>query len=318
MPRYRRGGFTLPELLIALTMFAVIATAVTRVMRSQQRFLSGAAELSDMRSQLRQAIHVLPAELRPLMPAGGDVYEWSSSTVKFRSITGASVICRLATGELLLPPRVPANGDGRGLTTWLAAPQPGDSVLIHDPGELGDADDIWRAYEVAFIGAASAGNRCDPAGGLEPLHGNSEPAVRLRLVESVALSPTISVGAPIRFFHPVRYALYRSADGKSYLGASDCSAARIPACSVIQPVSGPYGVPEAGMGSGLSLSYEDRSGRVLHPGSDDARDIALIRILVRSASSGRWWGSGRGRRLYDSLSFVVSMRGLPSPHRGDQ
>ena len=313
-----RAGFTLPELLIALTVFAVVAVAVTRVMRAQQRFLTGAAELGDMRSQLRQAIHLLPAELRPLAPNLGDVHEWSSTALKFRAITGASLLCRTGAAELLLPPRLPAIDDDRALTTWLTTPRPGDSVLVHDAGEIGDSDDVWRAYEIASIGSASPDERCDRIGALQAADGSTGAAVRVRLAGSSALSSTIAPGAAIRFFHPVRYALYRSADGKWYLGASDCNAARVPACSVIQPVSGPYGAPEGTGDTGLMLAFEDRWGTALDPGTDDPRRIALIRMVVRAASQGRWWGQGGGRRLHDSLSYAVAMRGLPSRKGSDQ
>ena len=309
-PRAHRRGFTLPELMITLVLFAVIATAATRVLRTQHRFLRGAAELAELRSQLRQAVHVLPSELRSMAPAAGDVYEWSSSAVKLRSTLGVSVACRrLSDSVLVVPPRVNDLGDPRALTTWLVAPQPGDSILVHDEGDLGTFDDAWRAYEIAAVGPASADEDCDAASGLTSGVPASRP-VRLRLASGSGLSRTIRSGAAIRVFRPVRYALYRSGDGRWYLGAADCNAARVPRCSSIQPISGPYGSGVSGAApDGLTLTFEDGSGRRLTPGIDDVGEIALVRVVVRGATHGAWWGQGRGSRVLDSLALDVGVRG---------
>lgn len=309
-----RVGFTLLELLIALTLFAMVAGAATRVLRTQQRFLRGAAELGEMRSQLRQAVHVLPSELRPLSPAGGDVYEWSASAVRLRSLTGASVICRrLSDSVVVLPPRTGDVVGERVLTTWLIAPQPGDSLLIHDEGDIGSADDVWRAYQIAAVGPVPS-DECESTIGLDSASHPSGSAIRVRLSGGSRLTATVSSGAAIRVFHPVRYALYQSSDARWYLGASDCSAARTPPCSTIQPISGPYRARDAtGTASGLSLTFEDRFGESLEPGIDDSRRIALIRMVVRGETVGRWWGAGSNRAVRDSLAFAVATRSQPLP-----
>ena len=302
---------TLPELLIALVLFAVVAGAATRVLRTQQRFLYGTTELGELRSQLRQAVHVLPAELRQIAPAAGDMHEWSSTAVKFRSVTGSSVICRQVSGSVvILPGYASAVDDPRALTRWLVTPQPGDSLLVHDERDLGSADDIWRTYEIADVSAASDEEQCDGSDGL-PLAVVEARAVRLRLANSVPLSGSIRPGAAVRFFRPVRYALYQSGDGKWYLGASDCNSTRVPPCSTIQPVSGPYR-SGGNRAPGLSLVFEDQHGGNLSPGIDDPASVAVVRLIVRGQTSGSWWGRESRSALEDSLEFTVAMRTRPS------
>lgn len=309
--RSGRGGFTLPELVIALVLFAVVATAATRVMRTHQRFLRGAAELGEMRSQLRQAVHVLPSELRWIAPADGDVYEWSTSAVKFRASLGASVVCR-KTSEfvIVVPPRVSDSGDLRGMTTWLVMPQPGDSILVHDEGDMGAFDDTWRAYEIAAVGPADDVEGCEPTSGFDTYVPGASRPVRLGVPNESPLSPSIRTGTAVRIFHPVRYALYRSGDANWYLGAADCNATRVPPCSSIQPISGPYGSRGSGTGlDGLTLTFEDGSGRILTPGIDDSAEIAIVRVAVRAETKGSWWGARRGARILDSLTLHVAVRG---------
>ena len=302
---------TLPELLIALVLFAVVAGAATRVLRTQQRFLHGAAALGELRSQLRQAVHVLPAELRQIAPAAGDIHEWSSTAVRFRSVTGSSVICRQVSGSVvILPGYASAADDPRAFTTWLVTPQPGDSLLVHDEHDLGSADDTWHTYEIAEIGVAAEGEQCNGPNGLQ-LKGLENRAVRLRLAHGASLSGSIRPGAPVRFFRPVRYALYQGGDGKWYLGASDCNATRVPPCSTIQPVSGPYRSRD-GSAPGLSLIFEDQHGGPLSPGIDDPAAVAVVRLMVRGQAAGNWWGRGSHSALQDSLEFTVAMRTRPS------
>lgn len=304
----RRSGFSVVELLVVLVLFAIIAGAATRSLRGQQRFLRGASELAEMRSQLRQAVHLLPAELRSIAPTAGDIHAWSRSAVAFRAMSGSSIICaRLSDFILAIPSR--GEEGAPALTSWLVTPRAGDSVLILDPGRaVGRSDDQWRLHEVDGIAWSQSAAECGPFAA--PSGGG-----HLRVqVSGRPLSATIAAGGAVRFFRPVRYSLYRGGDSRWYLGGSECSAARTPSCSVIQPVSGPYrALAREDAESGLVLSYFDREGRTLDPGRDDPRRVGSIGVIVR-ADAGSWWKkAGHTVPLRDSLAFLVAIRNWHAP-----
>lgn len=236
--------------------------------------------------------------------------------MKIRSSLGASVVCRkLSDSVIVVPPRVSNGGDPRVLTTWLVMPQPGDSILVHDEGDIGAFDDTWRAYEIATVGPAADIEGCEPTTGLDANVPGAGRPVRLRVPSESPLSPTIRSGMAIRLFHPVRYALYRSSDANWYLGAAECNATRRPPCGSIQPISGPYGSRGSDPAlDGLTLTFEDGSGRILTPGIDDPAEIAMVRVAVRGETEGSWWGAQGRARILDSLTLHVAVRGrLTSP-----
>jgi prepilin-type N-terminal cleavage/methylation domain-containing protein len=68
-----RAGFTLPEVLIALTLTAVIGAAVTGVMVNQSRLFDQQDKLGNARQVSRSAMNILMAELRMVEVGGGIV-----------------------------------------------------------------------------------------------------------------------------------------------------------------------------------------------------------------------------------------------------
>ena len=303
----RRVGVTLIELVLVLVVGGLIATVAFRTFRSQQRSVGGTVALAEMRAQLRQGLHVLASELRAISPADGDVLAWTRTGIVLRSVIGSSVVCRRESDTtLVLPPLGVEHGDGP--TSWLTMPQPGDSLRVLDEArELSASDDAWPAYEIYSLAPVAAGEECTrwPGDGPGPA-----PTLRIRLGGEARVPSTVSVGASIRIFRPARYELYRSGDGSWYLGASECRAGRLPACSTIQPVSGPYRpLRRGGEGSGLELAYFDRFGDELDPDLADARHIARIDVTVRAESMpSSVWNGMVTRALRDSLHRSVAPR----------
>lgn len=305
-----RLGATLVELLAAIGIAGLVATVATRTFREQRRALRGSVELAEMRSQLRQGMHLLATELRPIAPSEGDMHAWSETRLIIRSMAGSSVICRRSSDSTFVLPPIDA---GATLTSWLVAPQPGDSLRVFDEGSALDlSDDTWHAHEIAAVTRVSGEAGCAAGSGAED--GNAAPAIRLRIAGD-RLSPTVGEGASVRIFHPVRYEVYQSGDGLWYLGASDCRAARSPPCSTIQPVSGPYRSRTAdGIGAGLELAYFDAVGTRLDPGYDDARRIARVDVVLRAETRTPMrlrHNSSRG--FQDSVRLSVAVRNRDRP-----
>jgi prepilin-type N-terminal cleavage/methylation domain-containing protein len=74
-----RGGFTLVEVLIALTLTALIGAALTSVLVSQSRFVDQQEKMSSARQVSRAAMNMLSAELRMVETSGGVVNATPSS-----------------------------------------------------------------------------------------------------------------------------------------------------------------------------------------------------------------------------------------------
>lgn len=297
-----RRGFTLVELIIALVLFAIVMGAATQAILKQQRFYRGAGELLEMRSGLRQGVSLLTSDLRSLYPAAGDVYEWSESEVAFRSITGSSVICLLpTTTKVVIPPRTLIQNNA--LTTWLAVPAVGDSVLIYDEGrEVGNDDDAWRGYQISAVSRVNGVNTCLPTTGYT-VSGDLRPSTEFTL--SAPVPATVVTGAPMRFFRRVDYGLYQASDSLWYLGSSDCLPGRIPVCSPMQPVSGPYRPLAGATSSGLVLSYFDTAGVELDPAVGDVTTVAQIGLIVRGETNAPFGGAEFQR---DSATFTIGLR----------
>ena len=309
----RRGGFTLVELAVTLAIAGMVATIAIRTFRTQFHSIAGSVELAEMRGQLRQGIHLLATELRPIAPDEGDIHDWAASRVVFRSVTGSSVICgRTSDSTLVLPP-VGAE-DANLLTTWLAAPQPGDTMLVLDDGlDLGSSDDRWRAFEITSVAKGGAPEECRLTMGGSQTADDDARHFRIALSGPSPLPRTVTVGAPVRIVQLVRYELYRSGEGAWYLGASECRARRTPPCSTIQPVSGPYRPATSdGNGSGLELAYFDVRGTRLAPSVDDVRRLSRVDVVVRAETRGSS-AAGRGGAFVDSSRVSVAIRNRHRP-----
>ncbi len=67
--RFSRVGFTLIEIMVSLTLLGIVVGALLNTIISQQRFYVSAADIIEMRDNVRQAGDVLPMELGGVAPA---------------------------------------------------------------------------------------------------------------------------------------------------------------------------------------------------------------------------------------------------------
>ena len=217
---------------------------------------------------------LLSTELRDIAPAAGDLYpgELRDASIAFRAGLGSFVLCAPAVGgtHVLDVMDSMMESDPSAATD---PPSVGDSLWIYDAGPTSaGADDRWIA---ALIDAVSHVTRSCAS----DLPTTTRGVARLSLTAPVP--PITESHAPVRIFRRVRYALYASSDGSWYLGFSDCRPiARTPACSTLQPISGPYEAhrPADPGRSGLVLTYRDRVGA---PTSDPLA-VARIDIVLRA------------------------------------
>jgi prepilin-type N-terminal cleavage/methylation domain-containing protein len=292
--RADRLGVTLVELVVALTLFGVVATLTLSVLRSQQRFHVGALQIIDTKRSVHQAVDLLYGDLRAA--SGADIYALSDSSIAFRAPLGASAVCALDSTRTLatLP-----TARGSGISTFLSMPRAADSLLVFDPGDLATAeDDRWRPHVLT----------ANPSGGLCPLRpfGLAAHAADVGRGIGLAIAPPLTasvlVGSPVRFFRPTGYALYRSSGGEWMLGYSTCAAGT---CRVRQPLSGPYLPFASGGAGGVALRYFDAQGI---PTNDRSR-VARVDVVARARSASVLDLSYlRGQRYQDSLAVTIALR----------
>ena len=294
-----RRGVTLAELLVVMTILAIVGTVLVRVIVRQQRFYAGAAELMTSRGNLRELSAVLPSDLRSLSSVGGDIYAMTDSSIDFRRVVGSSVACQIPTPTGLIIMLPPASlGSRSAVTSWLSMPVVNDSVLVYDEGATSAvSDDSWRPYKITAI--TSSGGSCPTTTGFTATNAEAIGAYKLTL--SGALVASVVQGAPIRFFRRAHYGFYRNAAGESYLGYFECPGGT---CAAMQPIAGPFMDYVAG-GGGLTFSFADSTGAA----TADRALVARVDVVARSRTRAPVTLTGNNRAyVTDSLAFTAALR----------
>ena len=297
-----RRGFTLIELMVAIVLLAIVAGGMMGIIVRQQQFYSGSSGVLETRGSVRDGMAMITSDLRSLSPSKQDIYAMGRTFIEFRLSTGAAVVCTISVDRktVTVPPLVLANNNG--LTSWISAPQNGDSVLVYDADTSANAsDDKWDPDQLT-AGATSAAS-CPNSTGFTTTAGEATTGWQIPLHD--ALPATVQVGGALRFFRRARYQLFQASDGLRYLGFFDCLPTRTPACTSLEPVSGPY-LPAANSGpSGLELTYYDATGAVTAVDSL----VRRIGIVARAQSRSIIHTPGRAQGYYqDSLSVFLAVR----------
>jgi prepilin-type N-terminal cleavage/methylation domain-containing protein len=293
-PAPSRRGASIIELMIALTIFGLVMAGVTSAISEQTRFQAGAARVVSSQRTMRQIGDLLPGELRALGTGAGDIYAMNASSIDLRVTTGSSVVCAVTGGGMSVTIPPVQLGTGLPLTSWRDVPLAGDSVFIFDEGaSAARNDDSWRAYRLT---AAPAAGSCATTTGFTRSAG--EAAAGMTLTVATAIPLTTSVGAPIRFYRPARYALATGTDGKWYLGYTECSGG----CGTLDVVAGPVRSPS---GQGIGFTFRDSLGAVTATPSQ----VAFVELVLHTDGAPVGERSRmRSGALADSLRVSVAVR----------
>ena len=294
-----RAGVTLVELVVALTLFSLVAAIMLNVVRGQQRFHLGSLQIIDTKRSVHQATELLYGELRSASAA--DIYAISDSSVSFRTTLGTSHICSVDSVRSFITLPATRTARAAALSSFLATPRAGDSVLVFDSGDRpGPDDDRWHRHLILV----------DPRAGPCPrrpfgLASDASEAAGIGVTIAPSLAPSVLVGSPVRFFRPASYSLYRGTGSTWMLGYSLCAAG---ACTGRQPLSGPYLPFARGGGGGVAFEFLDRDGaRTTAPSR-----VARIDVVARAQSASTLdVGHVRGERYRDSLAVTVALRNRP-------
>lgn len=277
MPLGRRGA-SLVEVMVALAMLSVVATVLLRMLAANQRIYQSQTQRIDRRQTIRAAETILPADLRELDAADGDILALSPTSITVRAMRQLGFVCAQ-----------PRPGDVRlairerpifGLRDFDPAT---DSLLVYVSGDSTTPDaNRWIARPLVSVQAGTCGD--------------GAPA---RLLETSAADPEATTwGTPVRGFEIVTYRLYRANDGQWQIGIATGPS------GVIQPLIGPV------TSTGLELTYLDAAGSIV---AEPAR-VATIEIKLRAPTvQPIRQASGALERPLDSSAVVVALRNNRRP-----
>ncbi|HXV86534.1 MAG TPA: prepilin-type N-terminal cleavage/methylation domain-containing protein, partial [Gemmatimonadales bacterium] len=181
-----RKGFTLVELVVALTLFGVCAAGVARLLTHFQRHHLRQVEQAEVRATLQTSAWLISRDLRELDvtdPLGSDLVAVSDSSLTYKAMRGVHFTC---LPSALANPVVDSSALG-----LREADAQYDSVLVLATVAQGrESTDRW--IHADLIGA-SAGSPC-PGGrpGVQLALGVPEPG------------DSIPAGTPVRFFEMVQ------------------------------------------------------------------------------------------------------------------
>jgi prepilin-type N-terminal cleavage/methylation domain-containing protein len=282
-----RRGFTLAEIMIAMTLMLIVSGAAYKLLVTTQRLSRTQAERVSLQSNVRMGSLVVLNDLRELgTVAGGtadknDVLSVAADGITYRAMRGMGFICEAPTATQI---RI-----GRSGFSGYRDPQAvRDGLYVFIEGNPDtETDDAWLPVAISAVSTTAA---CPGTMGL---------GITLTTPNTAALSG-LPVGTPIRSYEVMELKLHQ-ADGKSWLGARSISAGE-----AIQPVLGPLTD-----GNGLQLEYLDAAGAP----TTDRTAIKSIRVTIRGISDGAVNAGieGSPTHVQDSLVAQVALRNAFRP-----
>ena len=287
-------GWTLVELLVALTILGIITALGAVTIASEQREAQTAARLRAVRAEIRDAASVLSQELRGIAPADDTLPLAADTAVEFFAPILTAVTCAQGSGaRLLLVPPIAAIDAGLPAG---AQPDTGDLAWVWVEDSL-RTPGAWHRWRVEAYGA-TAGESCNAA--LEPI------GALPQLLTIFGDAGIVPAGAPVQLVRRGRYSIYRASDGGWYLGYKRCDALGPSRCQGVQPVAGPYRVRADGV-AGIHFRYFGEDGNQL---TDEAviTHAWRVEVIARSDTALSALLSRRPGVLDDSVVMTVSLR----------
>lgn len=297
--RFRaRAAFTLIELVVAIVVGAVVLALIAGIALRQRRVLVALTGDAALNGQLRDAGSMLPGDVRAASVTAGDLREATDSSLELRETITSAVVCDTLRGSVVLAPFAPGDDS---FAAGFSTPAADDTAWLLTPV---DSASRWLPFRITGVAATGAG-QCLAGGPRLGARALTTPRVALAL--DLAGTPLTLVGRALRITRPIRYSVYRSSDGRWYLGARDWNsgASRF---NSIQPLAGPFEPP---VPAAPAFQWFDSSGsRLLAPSSGIDR-VALLRVDLRGQTRETDFVLGAARdtgRRRDSVQLFVSTR----------
>jgi len=301
----RPRGFTLVELLVALTLALAVGGVVHGQLLHGRRLARAQAARVAMQENVRVAALVLSGELGSLgydeigpeaaaalsvsAALRSDLLAIAPGAVTYLAGRGSGRVCAATPGA-------PGEIRVRGASwTGLRAPRTTDSLVAFVESDTASGrDDAW-----VHLGIASVGSGACPGG---------EAATVLRVVPPAPFGSEvlsrITAGSPVGLAEVMQLRYYASS-GKSWLGMRSVSTGE-----AITPLAGPLADSTAGV-RGLTLRYLDAGAA---PAADPAA-VRLVQVDLLGVTDQPIHGRDLHRPLVDSLRVTlrVALRNAQRP-----
>lgn len=182
--RRSRAGFTLPELLVALVMTAILGAAAMRLFVTQSRFFDQHVKQQSSRAVSRSAVNGVLSDLR-MVEAPNGVIAASTSSVTVRVPYAIGVVCATS---------------GTSYTT--VAFMPVDSLTLATAALSGygwrGSSGTYTLQETGVTAAAGAAGTCTGAS-ITPISGG--PVLNI----APAVPAAATTGTPLYLYQAIRY-----------------------------------------------------------------------------------------------------------------
>lgn len=280
-----RRGVTLVELVVAMTLAAVVLGAATGTFVRQRRGSSRHASRAKAEAQLRAALGELQSALESVTPSAGDLADGEArdTAIQLRTLVASAVACDSTAGGAIIT----ADDSTAARTSGLASfPRIGDTLWWRSSGEPS-----WTARRVAVV-ATSIGPCATEGAALQPL---------LRL--AFASPDTVPRGIPLRVTRQERFSFYRAGDGSWQLGISDWSDV-LHAFAPPQPVAGPF-TRVAADGARTGMRYFDASDAELPMGASGVAVTRVARVRITVIAPFVEFAGARPSDRRDSLDVAL-------------
>jgi prepilin-type N-terminal cleavage/methylation domain-containing protein len=263
MRTLNRSGFTLLELIVALMLGALLASAVYRVIVGTQRVTQAGAQKMDVQQNVRAGATYLGSVIRELDASDGDITIATATRLRFRSMRWIAPLCAAPVAS---PPTAVVLTMRTAAAFGLRPPSAvEDSVLVFADGDPSTrADDAWLAGAVTGL----VGSAC-PDGAAAT---NIVVEITAASGGQAAALAGVTTGAPARGFQTEELSLFSGADSRWWMGQRASN--RLGAWTTVRPLVGPL------MATGLAFTYHDSTGAV----TAVLTDIASVGITLRGES----------------------------------
>ena len=290
-----RRGITLVEVMITISVLAIVGASLTSILTRQQRFYRDASETVEVRRELRGGSALLPTDLRAISTAGGDLLEATATQFTIRATIGSAVVCAKDVQSVDL---VPTGLTTHTLAAWYSLPRGNDTAFVFDDSlNVGAVDDYW--WQAAVVSTIADATYC--AG--TPFVALVDAALpRVRLTLDTPVPATVQIGAVVRITRPVRYTVFQPSAGSDwYLGYSEYDGA---AWQPVEPIAGPLTAT-----SGARFTYFDTTGTVRTPTTAAERtNVARVGVTMRATGRTDALQARSGQPMRDSLEFKIGIR----------
>lgn len=298
-----RRGFTLVELLVAMTVGTLIMGAIYQSLIGIQRLMATHSERIEVQQSLRAGAFYITRALRELDASGGDIEIANSDQIRFRGMRWSSMVCATpailgGTVQLLIRDAMTMGSRAPDATL--------DSVLVYYQGDVNDADD--DAWMYATMSATSANAACTGGGGAtdirvtaraQTLYANTaSPLVVTAGTALTMIASGVYDGAPIRGFQQEELDVFNYWNGRPWI--MQRLATNSGGWNAWQGLLGPLQTT-----NGLELTYYDASGAV----TAVLTNIASVGIELRAESNRAAYTSGGTiDNIRDSIVTRVALR----------